>query len=104
MTGPSRRPLLCTVTQIHDQGGIARVSILLWKALQERLEGSCDLITLLPENAPSLSLAHKLSFAASLIGRQIQNRTEWILFDHLQLASVQHLLVPPMRRPYGIFL
>jgi phosphatidylinositol alpha-1,6-mannosyltransferase len=100
----ARRPLLCTVTQIGDRGGIARVSILLWKALQERFQGACDVATLLPGNASLPGLGDKIRFSLSVAGRQMRNRTEWILFDHLQLASVQHLVWPPLRRPYGVFL
>src|SRR6185295_9814863 len=104
MARPSRRPLLCTVTQIGDRGGIARVSLLIWKALQERLNGACDVITLLPEDATGPTLAHKLQFARSVMSKQILNRTEWLIFDHFTLAGVQSLLLPSQRRPYAVFL
>jgi phosphatidylinositol alpha-1,6-mannosyltransferase len=101
----ARRPLLCTVTQIGDRGGIARVSILLWKTLQERFDGRCEIVTLLPADQSLPGLGDKMRFSLAVAGRQIRNRTEWVLFDHLQLASVQHLVWPSCRRrPYGVFL
>ena len=92
------------MTQIGHRGGIARVSILLWKALQERFNGACEVATLLPAHESAPRLGDKIRFSLAVAGRQIRNRTAWVLFDHLQLASVQHLVWPPRRRPYGVFL
>ena len=97
-------PLLCTVTQIGDRGGIARVSILMWKALLELDPEACRRATLLPDDAMVPSPIHKLRFAGSVVSRQMRNQAAWVLFDHLSLASVQQLVWPPWRRPYGVFL
>jgi phosphatidyl-myo-inositol dimannoside synthase len=95
--------VLGTVTQETGHGGIARVSVLLWHAM-ERLSGAdCRMVTLLTDSRQPKP-ADKLRFAWDMAGMQWRGQVKWILFDHLGIAAVQNLVPSARRAPYAVFL
>ncbi len=102
--GELGRPAFCTVTQKPGHGGIARVSSLISTCLEHWLGDRFQLFTLLNGNDDRPTLWRKLAFAERLLQAQLQRRPDWVLFDHLQLATVQNLVPRAFRRPYAIFL
>jgi phosphatidyl-myo-inositol dimannoside synthase len=98
-----RFPVLCTIDQRPGKGGIARVSLLLWKVMQARFPDRCRCVTLLPTGG-SARWRHKISFMSTIVGGQLARDTDWLLFDHLGPAMTQLLVPKPFRRPYAVFL
>jgi phosphatidylinositol alpha-1,6-mannosyltransferase len=96
-------PALCTITRKAGHGGIARVSALLWKALQEE-QDRCRLLELIRGGRDAATRLDKLLLARELLSLQLRRRLSWILFDHLWVSAVQQLVPARFRRPYGVFL
>lgn len=99
-----RRALFCTITQEPGQGGIARVSSLLWAVMRKRSPDSWQLLTAITPGAGKLTLFDKMRFSCKVIWRQLSGGCDILFFDHLGLARVQRLVPQRFRRPYGIFL
>lgn len=97
-------PVLCSATQRPGHGGIARVSTLLWRVLQEALGGQCRLITLIPNGFAPPNAIEKLGFVKKVAGGLVLGNIDWIVFDHLNLARVQRVVPRPFRRPYAVLL
>jgi phosphatidyl-myo-inositol dimannoside synthase len=95
--------VLGTVTQESGHGGIARVSVLLWRAMA-RLAGDHRRMIILLKDAPTPQPIDKLRFAATMAQLEWRGEAKWILFDHLGIAAVQGLLPRRRRAPYAIFL
>jgi phosphatidylinositol alpha-1,6-mannosyltransferase len=98
------RILFCTVTQEPGHGGIARVSSLVWKVIEDQFPRLCERLIAAPSGRDYPSLFEKARFSAKAIGHQIFQGCDIVLFDHLGLARVQTLLPGSLRRPYGVFL
>ena len=85
-------------------GGTAVVARLLWAVFQQRWPSEARLLMLM-EGARTLpSFAEKVRFAIRVAGTQVSGNTDWILFSHLGLATVQQGLPRRLRTPYGIVL
>jgi phosphatidyl-myo-inositol dimannoside synthase len=95
--------VLGTVTQERGHGGIARVSALLWRAMEE-LAGSRRRVITLLKDSPHPRPADKLRFAWEVAGLQWRGQAQWILFDHLGVAAVENLVPRSRRAPYAVFL
>jgi len=95
-------PALCTVTQEEAHGGIARVSVLLWNAMNE-LFGNPRLISL-SRGAAQPGMAGKARFSWDVARCQVTRRVDWLIFDHLHIAVTQNLIPARFRAPYAIFL
>jgi phosphatidyl-myo-inositol dimannoside synthase len=105
--GTSRRSpaaVLGTITQERGHGGIARVSVLLWDAMEELAGPNRRLVTLLKGNSRQPKAADKLRFAWELARIEWRGQAKWILFDHLGIAAVQNLIPRARRAPYAVFL
>jgi phosphatidylinositol alpha-1,6-mannosyltransferase len=98
------RILFCTVTQEPGHGGIARVSSLVWKVIEDQFPGLCECLIAAPSGKDYPSVFEKVRFSAKAIGHQVFRDCDIVLFDHLGLARVQTLLPDSLRRPYGVFL
>src|SRR5215472_9592172 len=99
-----RSPVFCTIDQRPGHGGIARVSLLLWKVMQNRFPDRCRCVTLLPLGASAVNWGHKINLISKIGGSQLARETDWLLFDHIGPAMTQLLVPKPFRRPYAIFL
>ena len=97
-------PALCTIDQRPGNGGIARVSTLLWQVMQDMSAERCALITLMSGSSQSATLLDKTRFASKVVAGQLKRNFSWLMFDHLALTSTQRLVPAPYRRPYGVFL
>jgi phosphatidylinositol alpha-1,6-mannosyltransferase len=102
------RPCLAAITLDPRGGGIATVSRLLWRFLQDEWPGDASLITLL-RSAPGLTTLHpngpqRLVFGGRLAVAQATKRCDWLLFSHLALAQAQRFVPAGLRRPYAVFL
>jgi phosphatidyl-myo-inositol dimannoside synthase len=97
-------PVLCTIDQEPGNGGIARVSALLWRVMKELPGAPSRLIALFPPGAQSITVFDKVRFATKVLASQVGKDFDWFFFDHLGPATVQAFLPRPVRRPYGIFL
>jgi phosphatidyl-myo-inositol dimannoside synthase len=95
--------VLGTVTQERGHGGVARVSVLLWHAMEKLAGAECRLVTLLTNSRQPKS-TDKLRFAWDLARIEWRGQAKWILFDHLGIAAVQDLVPPARRAPYAVFL
>jgi phosphatidyl-myo-inositol dimannoside synthase len=95
--------VLGTITQERGTGGIARVSVLIWRAMEELVGGNCRVVSVLSHSGRATRL-EKMRFAWQLVGMQWRGEVKWILFDHLTLATVQNLVPRSRRAPYAIFL
>lgn len=100
----NERILYCTVTQRPGQGGIARVSSLLWRILESRYSSSCDRLVAAGPGRDSPNLIDKTRFSAQVVASQVRGACSALLFDHLGLSRAQTLVPESLRRPYGIFL
>lgn len=97
-------PVLCSVTQQPGHGGIARVSALLWRVLEEMSARGCRLITLIPQGFEPPNAMDKLRFVKKVTRELLWRNVDWIVFDHLNLARVQRVVPRPFRRPYAVLL
>jgi len=98
------RPLLCAVTHEAGQGGIARVSSLLWRVVQDLYPNSCELVIAASSGVDRFGWVNKMRFAGTVARRQIFRECDFLFFDHLGLARTQGVLPRFRRRPYGVFL
>jgi phosphatidylinositol alpha-1,6-mannosyltransferase len=98
------RPMLAAVSLAPDGGGIAAVGRLLWAVFARQWPERARLVTLLQGRGVNPTLLDKTRFALTLARAQALGRTDWILFGHLGLATVQQGLPRGIRRPYGVFL
>ena len=99
-----RSKVLCTVDQSPGNGGISRVSCLLWEVMKKRLQNQCECITLVPPGVKHVTPLNKVKFTARLLGGQLFNQFDWLLFDHIGPATSQMFLPRSFRRPYGLFI
>src|SRR5215510_6694587 len=97
-------PLLCAVSHKAGQGGIARVSALLWRVVQHLYPNSCDLVIAASSGPERFGWMEKLGFAGAVARRQFREECDVLCFDHLGLARVQGFVPRSHRRPYGVFL
>jgi len=97
------RGLFCTVTQRPGHGGIARVSELLWRVMQNQPTQAWGLAVAAPEGN-SLTNKQKIFFSLRVFLRQMLGDCDFLFFDHLGLARIQRLVPRSCRRPYGVFL
>ena len=58
----------------------------------------------MPDGLQRPTVIRKLGFVKTMVGEQIGQKVDWIMFDHLGLARVQNLVPRPLRRPYAVFL
>ena len=102
----SSTPSLAAITLDARGGGIAAVSRLLWRVLQDEWGPECSLITLVPPNSTSFDTAalERLVFGARVGWTQMARRSAWTLYSHLALARAQTFLPERLRRPYAVFL
>ena len=98
------RPLFCAVTHEAGRGGIARVSSLLWRVVQDLYPDSCDLVIAAPSGPERFGWVDKLGFTGTVVRRQVRQESDVLFFDHLGLARVQGFVPSFHRRPYGVFL
>ena len=98
------RPLFCAVTHKAGQGGIARVSALLWRVVQDLYPDSSDLVIAAKSGPERFGWVDKLGFAGTVARRQVRQECDVLFFDHLGLARVQGFVPRSHRRPYGVFL
>lgn len=80
------------------------MSMMLWRVLQETLDGQCRLITLIPRGFQPPSAMEKLRFVSKVAGTLLCRNIDWIIFDHLNLARVQRLVPKSFQRPYAVIL
>jgi len=97
-------PALCTIDQLPGNGGVSRVSTLLWRVMQDLCGERCKRVILSADGTAPLRARDKGRFAATVIAGQLTNAFDWLFFDHLGPATVQSVLPRYLRRPYGIFL
>jgi phosphatidyl-myo-inositol dimannoside synthase len=95
--------VLGTVTQESGHGGIARVSVLLWRAMETLAGNNRRMVTLLKDSRNPKPM-DKLRFTARMAQFEWRGEAKWILFDHLGIAAVQSLVPRRWRAPYAIFL
>ena len=86
------------------QGGIARVSCLLWRVIQDLYPNSCEMVIAASSGPDRFGWADKAGFAGTVALRQIRRKCDVVFFDHLGLARAQALVPRSHRRPYGVFL
>jgi len=99
----TRSAVLGTITQERGHGGIARVSVLIWRAMEELVGNNRHVVALLKHSGRPARM-EKLRFAWEVVGMQWRGEVKWILFDHLRTAAVQNLVPRSRRAPYAIFL
>lgn len=99
----TRSAVLGTITQERGHGGIARVSVLIWRAMEELVGNNCRVVSVLNHSGRATPL-EKLRFAWELVGIEWRGKVKWIVFDHLGIAGVQNLVPQSRRAPYAIFL
>jgi phosphatidyl-myo-inositol dimannoside synthase len=95
---------LCTIDQRQGNGGIARVSALLWSVMRDLSNGESKLITLFSPRSESITAIDKVRFATKVVAGQLAGDFDWLFFDHLGPATVQRFVPRFVRRPYGVFL
>lgn len=99
-----RSPVLCTIDQRPGNGGIARVSLLVWQVMQKLSQGNCRALSLFPPESDAATYGDKARFVAQVVAGQLRGEFEWLFFDHAGPAVAQLLVPRSHRRPYGIFL
>jgi phosphatidyl-myo-inositol dimannoside synthase len=99
-----RFPVLCTINQSPGNGGVARVSLLVWQVMRRLLQDHCRGLSLSPPESEVATYLEKCRFVARIVTGQVRGEFEWLFFDHLGPAVTQLLVPRPYRRPYGIFL
>jgi phosphatidylinositol alpha-1,6-mannosyltransferase len=97
-------PVLCTIDQRAGNGGIARVSAILWRVIRDLSNDQSKLIALFPSGSESITAFDKVRFATKVIAGQLAKEFDWLFFDHLGPATVQGFVPRVVRRPYGVFL
>jgi phosphatidylinositol alpha-1,6-mannosyltransferase len=96
-------PTLAAISLDPAGGGIAVVSRMLWHAFQQRWPDA-RLLLLADHLRPRPSFSEKVRFALRAAKTQAVGRTDWVLFAHLGLATVQSGLPRALRTRYGVFL
>ena len=97
-------PTLAAVSLDATGGGVAVVGELLWTVFQSRWPSRARLLRLIEGTHTQPSLADKVRFALRLARVQAFGDTDWVLFSHLGLATVQHGVPRKLRTRYGVFL
>jgi len=97
-------PLLCTIDQTAGNGGIARVSTLVWEVMRRISADRCRMLTLFGPSAQAATYSDKVRFSARLALVQVQRHFNWMFFDHVFLAAIQPLVPRCYRIPYAVFL
>jgi len=85
-------PALCTIDQLPGNGGVSRVSTLLWHVIQDLSEQRSRLVILNAAGAERITARDKGRFAAQVIAGQLTNAFVWLFFDHRGPVIVQSLL------------
>lgn len=101
-----RAPTLAAISMHPTGGGIAVVSRLLWEVFQQQWSDDARLLLLMDgkQERTRPSYEQKIRFAIRVARAQAFGNTDWILFSHLGLATVQQGLPRRLRARYGIFL
>lgn len=97
-------PTLAAITLDPTGGGVAVVSQLLWQVIEEQWGTRARLLTVFEHESRPATILEKSRFAIALTSAELFGRTDWILFSHLGLAQIQHVIPSRYRRPYGVFL
>jgi len=97
-------PIFCSITQEAGQGGIARVSSLIWTVLREASNDQCELIQVVPEGRQFANASDKLRFIGKMLSKHLMRNVDWIMYEHLGLARVQEVIPKSLSRPYVVFL
>jgi phosphatidyl-myo-inositol dimannoside synthase len=103
MIGPRQARVLAAVSLDGAGGGVAAVSRLLWRSMQDRWGAHAELVTAL-DTTGALTASRKLHFGSRAIARQLAGSARWILFSHFGLARVQALVPDRLECKYGVFL
>jgi phosphatidyl-myo-inositol dimannoside synthase len=97
-------PALAAISLDAGGGGVAVVAQLLWIVFQRQWPSDARVLTLIGGSRTQSSLADKVQFALRVAYTQIARQSDWILFSHLGLATVQRGVPRAFRTPYGVFL
>lgn len=99
------RPGLAAVTFSEHGGGIAAVSRLLQRVLNETLDRPVLTFALSPNRVRfDTGTAARIAFGARIALAQMAGHCDWMLFTHLSLATAQARIPSRVRRPYAVFL
>jgi len=98
------RPAVAVITQSPKGGGVAYVARLLIQALGSAAGEPPALLSLNQEEAANVSASRKARFAGRLLTHSALRRSDWIIFGHPGIASVQQMIPRPTRLPYAIQL
>jgi len=104
MTTTIKSPTVAAITVHPTGGGIARVSELVWRIVDDGWGSASQLLTMFDNDSHPATFAEKARFTASLSSGQVLGRTDWILFTHLALAKIQRAVPERARRRYAVFL
>ena len=98
------RPAVAVITQSPKGGGVAYIARLLVQALGTAAGEPPALLSLDQEEATNVSASRKVRFAGRLLTHSALRRSDWIMFGHPGIASVQQMIPRPTRLPYAIQL
>ena len=97
-------PALAAITLDPTGGGVAVVSQLLWRVIEEQWGTRAHLLTMFDHASRPATLVEKTRFTVTLTSAEVFGRTDWILFSHLGLAQIQNMIPSRLRRPYAVYL
>jgi phosphatidyl-myo-inositol dimannoside synthase len=97
-------PTVAAITLHPTGGGIAVVSRLLWRVLQDGWGTQAQLLTMFDHESRPATFIEKARFTTNLSTVQMLGRTDFILFTHLALSKVHKVVPERARRRYGVFL
>jgi phosphatidyl-myo-inositol dimannoside synthase len=99
---------LAAITLDRKGGGVAAVSRLLWRIIEDHWGSDGRLFTLVDDARPVRSLdsstGARLRFGARLARAQALRECDWLFFTHLSVAKVQSFVPARICRPYAVFL
>ncbi len=97
-------PLLCTVAQDAGHGGIARVSQLLMRVMNDMSGNNTRVIEVIRDGKGASSNFDKVRYTSAVLAAHARGKIDWVMYDHIGIARVQKLVPADLRRPYAIFL
>lgn len=99
---------VAAITLDPKGGGVAAVSRLLWRIIEDHWGSDTRLFTLVDDARPARSLdsstGARLRFGARLARAQAMRDCDWVFFTHLSVAKVQSFVPARICRPYAVFL
>ena len=102
------QPYLASITYGPKGGGVAAVSRLLRKVVQDRWGHGCRLVTLLESGGGAAGLhasaLSRVRFGTRLAQAQMAGNCAWVFYSHLGLSRVQAFIPHAWQRPYGVFI